>query len=57
MNHVDAIQKGEPPADPTRILQASIGADKLAPPAGVAVPAPAPVPGPAHRVDSGPTPR
>jgi peptidylprolyl isomerase len=57
MNHVDAIQKGEPPADPTRILQASIGADNLAPPAGVALPAPATVPGPAIRVDSAPTPQ
>ncbi len=27
MEHVDAIERGEPPADPTRILQASIAAD------------------------------
>ena len=33
MNFVDAIEKGEPPANPTRILQASIAADKKAPPA------------------------
>ena len=29
MEHVDAIQRGEPPANPTRILQASIAADNL----------------------------
>lgn len=33
MNFVDAIEKGEPPASPTRILQASIAADNKAPPA------------------------
>ncbi|MEA3064889.1 MAG: hypothetical protein QOJ27_1335, partial [Sphingomonadales bacterium] len=33
MNFVDAIEKGEPPASPTRILQASIGADNKPPPA------------------------
>lgn len=33
MNFVDAIEKGEPPAAPTRILQASIAADNKAPPA------------------------
>jgi cyclophilin family peptidyl-prolyl cis-trans isomerase len=27
MEHVDAIQRGEPPANPTRIVQASIAAD------------------------------
>ena len=27
MEHVDAIERGEPPADPTRVLQASIAAD------------------------------
>ena len=32
MEFVDAIEKGEPPASPTRILQASIAADKLPPP-------------------------
>ncbi len=56
MNHVDAIHKGEPPADPTRILQASIAADNLPPPAGVTTPAPATVPGPAIRVENAPTP-
>lgn len=33
MEHVDAIAKGEPPANPTRIVQASIEADGKAPPA------------------------
>jgi peptidylprolyl isomerase len=33
MNFVDAIEKGEPPASPSRILQASIAADHKAPPA------------------------
>lgn len=32
MGFVDAIEKGEPPANPTRILQASIAADNRAPP-------------------------
>ncbi|MDT8279266.1 MAG: peptidylprolyl isomerase [Erythrobacter sp.] len=35
---VDAINRGEPPADPTRILQASIASDNIPPP-----PPPAPV--------------
>ena len=33
MDYVDAIEKGEPPANPTKILQASIAADHLPPPA------------------------
>ncbi|MGZ8342337.1 MAG: peptidylprolyl isomerase [Allosphingosinicella sp.] len=33
MNFVDGIEKGEPPAEPSRILQASIAADNKAPPA------------------------
>jgi cyclophilin family peptidyl-prolyl cis-trans isomerase len=33
MNFVDSIEKGEPPANPSRILQASIAADNKAPPA------------------------
>jgi cyclophilin family peptidyl-prolyl cis-trans isomerase len=36
MDVVDAIEKGEPPANPTRIVRASLAAD------GVAAPAPAP---------------
>lgn len=33
MQWVDAIERGEPPANPSRILQASIAADNKAPPA------------------------
>ena len=33
MQYVDAIQRGEPPSNPDRIIQASIGADNKAPPA------------------------
>jgi peptidylprolyl isomerase len=29
MEHVDAIERGEPPASPTRIVRASIGADNV----------------------------
>jgi cyclophilin family peptidyl-prolyl cis-trans isomerase len=32
MQYVDAIQRGEPPVQPTRILRASIGLDNIAPP-------------------------
>ncbi len=32
MAYVDAIARGEPPAQPDRILQASIGADNISPP-------------------------
>ena len=32
MEHVDAIQRGEPPLNPTRIVRASIGADNIAMP-------------------------
>jgi cyclophilin family peptidyl-prolyl cis-trans isomerase len=50
MQYVDAIQRGEPPANPTRVVRASIGADNVPPlPASalMAPPAPAPVPAPA----------
>jgi peptidylprolyl isomerase len=33
MAHVDAIVRGEPPENPTRIIKASIGADNVPPPA------------------------
>ena len=33
MDYVDAIEKGEPPANPTKIVQASIAADNVPPPA------------------------
>ncbi len=32
MDHVDTIQRGEPPSAPTRIVQASLASDRLAPP-------------------------
>lgn len=32
MAFVDAIEKGEPPENPSKIIKASIGADKVAPP-------------------------
>jgi peptidylprolyl isomerase len=32
MQYVDAIQRGEPPAEPSRIVKASIGADNAPPP-------------------------
>ncbi|HEY7810544.1 MAG TPA: peptidylprolyl isomerase [Allosphingosinicella sp.] len=41
MNFVDALNKGEPPAEPGRILQASIAADNIAPPAPGSIVAPA----------------
>jgi len=31
MNHVDAIERGEPPANPSRIVRASLGTDNLPP--------------------------
>lgn len=37
MQYVDAIARGEPPAQPDRILQASVGADNIAPPDFAAV--------------------
>jgi len=41
MDAVDAIERGEPPANPTKILQAAMAADNLPPPA---IPAPTPAP-------------
>ncbi len=40
MQFVDAIQRGEPPADPSKLLQASIAADNVAPPVFAAPAAP-----------------
>jgi peptidylprolyl isomerase len=59
MSFVDAIEKGEPPANPTRILQASIAADHRDPPTPEAIraAAAAPLPGasaPAGRHAAGP---
>jgi peptidylprolyl isomerase len=44
MNHVDAIQPGEPPIEPTRIVRASIGTDNVPPPPPQAAVPPAPAP-------------
>lgn len=33
MNYVDAIERGEPPANPSKIVQATIAADNVPPPA------------------------
>ena len=41
MAYVDAIEKGEPPANPSKILQASIAADQVPPPPPSAAPPPA----------------
>lgn len=41
MAAVDAIQKGEPPANPTRVVQASLASENRAAPAVVTPPAPA----------------
>ena len=41
MSYVDAIERGEPPANPSRIVRASIEADGIAPPAAAA---PSPMP-------------
>ena len=43
MDHVDAIQRGEPPKVPTKIVQASLASDRLAPPV-IAAPAVATIP-------------
>lgn len=41
MQFVDAIERGEPPASPSRVIQASIASDNVPPPAAqVAAPAP-----------------
>jgi cyclophilin family peptidyl-prolyl cis-trans isomerase len=56
MNYVDAIERGEPPATPSRIVRASLAADNVAPPsaaevaAAAAAPAPAPAPAPAFQL-------
>lgn len=42
MQYVDAIERGEPPANPSKVLQASIAADNVPPPAFSLPTAPAP---------------
>ncbi|WP_454797116.1 peptidylprolyl isomerase [Novosphingobium lindaniclasticum] len=41
MQYVDAIQRGEPPQNPTRIVQASLASENKAPPPAPVAPAPA----------------
>jgi peptidylprolyl isomerase len=43
MQFVDAIERGEPPANPSKVLQASIAADNVSPPAFTAMPVEAPI--------------
>ncbi len=42
MQYVDAIERGEPPANPSKVLQASIAADNVPPPAFAPPATPAP---------------
>ena len=44
MQFVDAIERGEPPTSPSKVLQASIAADNVAPPAFAAPAAPTEAP-------------
>jgi peptidylprolyl isomerase len=55
MQYVDAIEKGEPPANPSRIVKASIEADKVPPPPGIVAATPIPA-APAPAVPTPPTP-
>ncbi len=55
MDAVDAIAPGEPPANPTKIVHASLG-DGSAPPPRPAAPAPAPAPAPAEQPKQASTP-
>ena len=43
MQFVDTIERGEPPMNPSKILQASIAADNVPPPAFTSAPAEAPI--------------
>ena len=52
MNYVDAIERGEPPQNPSKILRASIAADGIAPPPPAAAVAP-PVADPAPQTTAG----
>jgi cyclophilin family peptidyl-prolyl cis-trans isomerase len=47
MAYVDLLEKGEPPANPSRIVKASMAADPAVAAAPAALPAPAPPPAPA----------
>lgn len=37
MQYVDALERGEPPANPSKIVKASIGSDRVPPPAPAAI--------------------
>ncbi len=53
MDFVDAIERGEPPANPTRIVRASIGSDNVPPPSAAAAAAPpAPATAPEQQADA-----
>ncbi len=56
MQYVDAIERGEPPANPSRILQASIAADNVPPPPAGATP-PATAMAPQQPQQAQPTPQ
>ena len=43
MQFVDAIERGEPPLNPSKVIQASIAADNVPPPAFTSAPAEAPI--------------
>lgn len=43
MQFVDAIARGEPPVNPSKVIQASIAADNVPPPAFTSAPAEAPI--------------
>ncbi|HYJ30348.1 MAG TPA: peptidylprolyl isomerase [Allosphingosinicella sp.] len=56
MSFVDTIQRGEPPAVPSRIVRASIGADNVPPPSAEELRAAAAAPAPPARPQSPPPP-
>jgi peptidylprolyl isomerase len=61
MQYVDAIERGEPPSDPSRVLRASVGTDNVAPPTPQEVAAmmqrqPAPVAAPVGIAQTGTAP-
>ena len=52
MNYADTIERGEPPANPTKIVQASIASDNKAPPPAPVAPAAVAVPSAADLTNS-----
>ena len=59
MNYVDLIEKGEPPANPTRIIRASMASDNVPPPPPGMFTAPPPAPAAAPSIidDKPPAPK